>query len=252
MSAIDTRKRINKVDVIKLQCFDECKSYDDNECTMGDELLSPITIRTEFVESYYKLVNELIAKETDQLQAMKLAFTTLAIQKYRTADILTLKSEIAKTMNSDTIEEFSNGMKIILPEMEQSHGLLFEKVLGEACEKAAMACNYTETTFEKNDEMTRIIAKNKYQQIIISEISMDPSSKDFIIRTETIGLKGNQCEKILDRFDGVLRGYGITNSCKSRILKQQNPSINSSFSIMSNNLKKRFLRAKHKNHQQQV
>ena len=252
MSAIDTRKRINNADVLKLQCMEECKSYDGHESPEGCELLSPVSIRNEFIQGYDQFVKGWMAKDLGQLLAMKMAFTSLAVEKYRSTDPLALQPEIVKVMNSETIEDFTTGMKKILPDLERSHGQMFQHVLGEACKRSSIACQYHEVTIEKSDQMIRIIAKNKHQQIIISEISMEPASKDFMIRTETIGLKGNQCEKILDRFEEALREYGITSSCKARSLKSQNPTQKNNFSKISNDLKRRFLRLKQHNHQQTI
>lgn len=247
MSAIETQKRLNKVDILKLQCFDDCQVYTETEVFAKSELISPLNIRAEFIQGFDPFVKELKSKEMDQLSALKIAFTKFAVDKYQTTNSQLLKPEIDKVMNFAKIDDFISGMQTLLPELEKSHARLFQNLLGEACKKSAISCNYKTVTVEKDKEMIRVVAKNKNQQILISEIFINPESRDISIRTETIGLKGNHCNNILDRFERELSKYGITSSYKSRTLKPQNQNRVSSLSIIRGELKRKLLRLKQMN-----
>lgn len=250
MSAIDTRTRITKVDVLKLQCFDDVQLYADTDVDKAQETSSPVDLRNEFIRDYKKCVSEMQSNDVETLTAMKMAFRSLGVQKYQSLDTSILKPSIDTIMHTDSIEAFNDGIRQIMPEMEKAHSQAFQHMLGEACKQSSAVCDYKQVDVEKLDNMVRVIAKDKHQHALVSEIIMDPQTTDFMIRTESIGLKGKECEKILDQFDKAMKEFGISELKKTRFTKPQEQPLSNLISGVTNELKKRLLMLKRSNNQQ--
>lgn len=162
-------------------------------------------------------INRNSAKSLSRIEQLKvLTLSTLVSTPIFVQDRQLIANEIDNLAAAATEQQVKTVSRKLMDEIETQQNQLMIQSLQIACETASKHVGFKKIETHHKNGVTRIIAMDNKENVLVSEIIQDKKTKEINIVTEPIGLTDDSCNKIIDNYNKSLQESGVMYSSRNR------------------------------------
>lgn len=165
----------------------------------------------------FDVINRKSAKPLSRVEQLKvLSLSTLVSTPLFVQDRQLIAKEMDNLASAATEQQVKAVSRKLTSEIETQQNQLVIQSLQIACETASKDVGFKKIESHRQDGITRIIARDAKENVLVSEIIQDKKTKEINIVTEPIGLEDDSCNAIIDNYNKSLHKSGVVYSSRNR------------------------------------
>jgi hypothetical protein len=149
-------------------------------------------------------------------QLKVLTLSTLVNTPLFVQDRQVVAREIDTLAAADTEQQVKDVSRRLKTEIETQQNKLVVQSLRIACETASQDAGFKTLESYHRGGVTRVIARDAKENVLVTEIMQDKKTKEIHIVTEPIGLQDNSCNRIIDNYNKSLEKSGVVYTSRNR------------------------------------
>lgn len=162
-------------------------------------------------------INQNNAKSLSRVEQLKvLTLSTLVSTPLFVQDRQSIAKEMDNLAAAATEQQVKAVSRKLKGKIETQQNQLVIQSLQIACEAASKDVGFKKIESHQQDDITRIIARDAKENVLVSEIIQDKKTKEINIVTEPIGLEDDSCNAIIDNYNKSLQKSGVVYSSRNR------------------------------------